>query len=110
MEKVTTDVILGWLKSAIESKKPIAREEWLDIAFKLVLLRIDEARALNEMRQAVAQKRLGIMGAQDKRNVAAADVELQSLTQYREMRDQEDKLYAVDEFIRIAKKSSETNF
>lgn len=110
MEKRTSDSILGKLKEMVESRKPIARELWLEAAFDLVLLRIDEAQLLNKMRQAVAQRKFAILKLQDKRNVAACDAEVEATDEYRYMRDQEDKLYAVDEFIRVAKKSSDTNF
>lgn len=106
MEKRSADTILDALKIMVQSKKPIAKELWLEAAFDLVLLRIDEAKKLNEMRQIVAQKRLEILGAQEKRNVAAADVSVESLSLYREMKDQEEKMYAIDEFVRIAKLSS----
>lgn len=110
MEKVTSDLILGYLKELVESKKPIPKEEWLNCAFKLNLLRIDEAQLCNKMRQAVARKKLEILKNQSKRNVAAAEVEIEASEEYLFLRDQEDKLYSIDEFIRIAKKNSETNW
>lgn len=110
MEPINSDAILNYLKSLVESKKPIPREDWLNAAFRLNLLRIDEAQLLNKMRQEVSKKKFGIMKGQEKRNVAAVDVEVESSDEYRFMRDQEDKLYSIDEFIRIAKKSADVNF
>lgn len=109
-EKVSSDVILGFLKDLVESKKSIPRELWLEAAFKLNLLRIDEAQTYNKMRQNVAQKKLEILRGQDKKNVTAADVEIEATDEYRFMRDQEDKIYSIDEFVRVAKKNADMNF
>ena len=61
MNKVSTDIILNWISDRIENKKPIEREEWLDIAFKLNGLRIEEAKLYNKIKQTVAQKKLEIL-------------------------------------------------
>ena len=108
--KVDSDLILNTLKEYVESKKSISREQWLECAFKLNLLRIDEAQLYNKMRQGVAEKKLEIMKGQDKKNVAAVEVEIEASDVYRFMKDQEDKIYSIDEFIRIAKKNSEVNW
>ena len=110
MEKVSSDLILEHLKSLVESKIPIAREAWLDVAFKLNLLKLDETKLFNKMRQEVAKKKLAILRAQDKKNVSAATLELESTDEYRFMRDQEDKIEAIEEFVRIAKKNADLNF
>ena len=47
------------------------------------------------------------MKTQEKRNVAAADVEIEASEEYRFMRDQEAKLDVVEEFVRIAKKNAD---
>ena len=107
MEKINADLILDTLRGLVESKKLISKEVWLETAFKLNLLRIDEAQLLNKMRQEVARKKLGIYQKQEKRNVAAADLEIEAMDEYRFMRDQEDKIYSLDEFVRIAKKSAD---
>lgn len=109
-EKVNTDTIIGWAKSKVESKEVISREMWLDMAFKLNLLRIDEAQLYNKMRQAVAIKKIDIFKSQEKRNVAAVNLEIETTDEYKFMRDQEDKIYSLDEFIRIAKKNSDVNY
>lgn len=112
MEKdlVSVDLIIDYLKGMVERKIPIAREEWLSIALKLVVLRVDEAKLFNQMSQEVAKKKLGILKAQDKKNVAAADLEIESTDEYRFMKDQEDKLYTLDEFTRVAKKSADVQY
>ena len=109
-EPITADTILDWARKQVESKNMPSRETWLDIAFRLNLLKIDEAQLLNKMRQSVAMKRYSIMKAQDKRNVAAADLEVETTDEYRFMRDQEAKLDAIEEFVRIAKKNAEQSF
>lgn len=111
MEKVTSDIILEYLKGLVESKKPIQKEIWLDAAFKLNLLRIDEAQLLNKMRQSIAQRKLETLKQQgEKKNVAAAKIEVETTDEYRFFQDQEDKIYSIDEFIRIAKKNADINF
>ena len=110
MEKVSSDFILGYLKELVEEKKVIPREVWLDCAFKLNLLRLDEGQLYTKMRQAVARKKLDIFRAQEKRNVAAAELEIEATDEYRFMRDQEEKLQVVEQFVMIAKKCADLNF
>lgn len=106
-EKVTSDAILNWVKSQVESKNVPSREMWIDIAFRLTFLRIDEAKLYNQMQQAVSAKKLEILKSQDKKNVAAADIEVRATDKYRFLKDQEDKIYSIDEFVRIAKRSAD---
>ena len=108
-EKITSDTILTWVKEAVENKKEISRELWLEIAFKLNLLRLDEAILYNKMRQAVAIKKWEILKSQIKRNVAAVNTEIETFDEYRFMKDQEDKIYVIDEFVRVAKKNADIN-
>ena len=110
MNEVTSDIILDYLKKLVASKIPVSRETWLDVAFKLNLLRIDEAQLWNKMRQTVAQKKLELLKSQEKRNVAAVELEVEASDEYRFCKDQEDKLYTIDEFIRISKKSADIVF
>lgn len=109
-DSITSDFIINHLKKMVESKKSFPRDEWLGCAFKLNLLRIDESQLLNRMRQSVAQKKLAIMRSQDKKNVSAASLELEATDEYRFMRDQESKIEAIEEFVRIAKKSVDMDF
>ena len=109
-EPITSDTILDYMKGLVESKTPIARETWLEVAFKLVLLRLDEAKLYNKMRKAVAEKKLEILKNQEKKNVSLADVEIESLSEYQFLKDQEDKLYTIDELVRVSKKSADINF
>ncbi len=109
-EKITADTILKWAQEQVESKNMPSREVWLDIAFRLNLLKIDEAALLNKMRQAVAQTKYDVLKAQDKKNVAAATLEVECSDAYRFMRDQEAKLEVIEEFVRIAKRNADLNF
>lgn len=101
---------MEYLKILVESKKSIPREEWLSCAFKLNLVRIDDSQLYNKMRQAVSQKKLAILKAQEKKNVALAEVEIESSDEYLFLKDQEAKLDAITELIRIAKKNSEESY
>ena len=76
-------------------------------AFTLNLLEIDENVLKNKMRQNVAKTKLEVYKAQEKKNVAAAEMEIETTDAYRELRDQEDKIDSVKEFIMIAKKNSD---
>lgn len=107
MEKVSATLILDTLKVMVESKKMIPKEDWITVAGKLTLLRIDEARLLNQMRQSVARLKLGIIKGQEKKNVALADAEVESSEDYKLMRDQEDLIFSLDEFVRIAKRAAD---
>ncbi|MEK6884138.1 MAG: hypothetical protein AABY22_31200 [Nanoarchaeota archaeon] len=109
-DKISVDTILDWAKKKVESKEHIKRELWIEMAFRLNLLRIDEAQLYNKMRQAVAIKKFEILKSQEKRSVAFANAEVETTDEYTFMRDQEDKIYSIDEFVRIAKKSSDINF
>jgi len=109
-EKRTSQSVLDNLRDLVESKKSIPKEMWLECAFFLNLLGIDDAQALNKMNQAVAQKKLSIYNLQEKRNVAAVELEVESSDEFREMKNQEAKIYAIKELVRIAKKNSDESF
>src|SRR5947209_5300896 len=99
-QKVTTDLILGWLQEQVKSKRMIPREVWLDAAFKLNLLLGDEVHEAEMLRQAVAQKKYEILKTQDKKNVAAAKIEVEASDLYRLMHEQEAKVSRIEEFIK----------
>lgn len=83
------------------------RNVWLTAAFTLNLLEIDENILLRQMQQKVAQRKLEILQGQAKRNVAASELEVEATDEYRFMKDQEDKINSVKEFVMIAKKNSD---
>ena len=108
-EKVTADLILKELAERVENKKAqFDANFWIETAMKLNLLLGDESDLLWTARQKVAQKKLSIFQGQEKRNVAAANLEVEASDEYKEMRIQEDKCSRIEEFIRIAKKMSDT--
>lgn len=104
--KVTTDTILIFLKEAVEAKRMLNPDIWLDAAFKLNLLLGDEHSLMEELRQEVANKKLMTLSLQEKRNVAAAELEVEASDEYRIMRLQEHKVARIEEFIKIAKKNA----
>lgn len=105
-QKVTSDTILTYLKEAVEAKRMLNPEMWLDAAFKLNILLGDEHLVLEELRQDVAKKKLDVMKGQEKRNVSAADLEIEASDEYRMMKLQEHKTDRIEEFIRLAKKNA----
>ena len=107
-EPITAEFILSTLKEMVESKKFISQDEWINVAAKLTLLRIDESRKLNRMNQEVSRKKLDIKQSQDKVNISAIELEIQATDEYRAAKDQEDLLYSLDEFVRVAKRASDT--
>jgi len=107
MEKVTGKAIVSWLQEQVEKKAVIPPKLWLDIAFKLNVLKLPETETLELMRQNVARRKLEVLKTQEKRNVAAADLELEATDESREMKNQEHLIEQIDEFIMIAKKNSE---
>lgn len=109
MQKTTADLIIATLKDYVERKIPVAREAWLESAMKLSILRLDEAQLLNRMKQEIAQKKLNIYKKQEKRNVAACDLEIEASEEYKFAKDQEEKIYTMDEMVRVAKKLSDIN-
>ena len=110
MENITADNILDWVIKQVESKKSVGRERWLEIAFRLNVLALDEAKLLEQMRQSVAKKTLEILKGQEKRNVAAASLETHASYEYRFMKEQEAKCDTINQFIMIAKKNSDSAF
>jgi hypothetical protein len=103
---VTTDTILGFLKDAVQSKRALNPDLWLDAAFKLNLLLADEHIALEDLRLAIAKTKLAILERQEKRNVSAADLEIEASEDYRTYKLQEHKVGRIEEFIKIAKKNA----
>ena len=106
-DKISASFILDTLKTMVESKKLIPKDEWITAAGKLTLLRIDEAKLLNKQRQEVARMKLEILGKQEKKNVSLANAEIEATDVYRFLRDQEDTIYSLDEFVRIAKRAAD---
>ncbi len=103
---VDADTILNWLKGMIESKKPIPHEAWIDAGFKLVILLEDEHLEMENLRAIVAGKKLKIYQSQEKKNVAACDMEIEAEESYRNMRLQEHRVARIEEYIKLCKKNA----
>lgn len=107
-QKINCDSILETLKRRVEAGNVIGKDEWLDEAFRLNALLLDESKKLFELEQKVAQLKFSILQAQTKRNVAAAEMEVALSQTFYDMRLQDAKIDQVKEYIRIAKHQSET--
>lgn len=104
---ITADLILTELRDRVSKKIPISKDDWLDIAFKLNTLLLDENETLYGMKQAVAIRKRDIFNLQEKKNVAAVEIQVECLDEYKESMIQESKINQILEFIRIAKKQSD---
>ena len=58
------------------------------------------------MKRNLAVAKLDILKGQEKKNVGAAEIEVSASKEYENCQNQEDKLYSVDELIRISKHSA----
>jgi len=110
--KRTVSSVLESLKKIVENKSgmPVNKETWLNAAFTLELLRPDETTLLNKMSQEIAIKKLAILKAQEKKNVSLADIEIETLDEYRFMKDQEDLMETLDKFVKISKKNADFSY
>lgn len=108
--EITADTIIDWARDQIKQKKMPSREMWLDMAFRLNLLKIEEAYKLNKARQDLAKQKFSIYQGQQQKNVSAANLEIEALDEFVRMRNQQDKLEGIEEFVRIAKKNSESSY
>ncbi len=110
MDERTADSIIKDLKKIVSQRQPLNRELWLEAAFYLSLLRETEAQKLNKLNQEVSQLKLAAMAKQEKKNVAAIEIEISATDKYVEAKNQEAKIFTMDELIRVAKKNSETQY
>jgi len=107
-DKIDTDVILNSLQECVEKgKAQFDAHFWIGTAMKLNLLLGTEQDILWNAKQEVAKMKLDIFNKQEKRNVAAANLEIETSEVYKKMRIQEDKVGRVEEFVRISKKMSD---
>jgi len=82
--------------------------KYLDTAIALANCLIDEHSELERLRQEVAQKKLGYLEAQEKRNVSEAQIKVEAEDLYREMKEQEHRISRIEEFIRLCKLQGQT--
>jgi hypothetical protein len=98
---INADTILNSIKEAVEAKRQLNPDIWLDAAFKLNVLIGDENDVLLTRQQEVAKKKLEFLTAGD--TVAAAKLKVEATDEYREMHRQKMKVAQIEEFIRISK-------
>ena len=103
MNKITSDTILQWFKSAVEEKQVLNPDLWIDAAHKLVVFLGDEEMKLYELQQQVAEKKLEFYNAMDKPQVAAAEMQVEATDIFKEYKQQKAKINQIEEFVRIAK-------
>lgn len=103
---VTADTILSYFSTAVENRKQLNPDFWLDSALKLNICLIDEEKKLQDLRQSVAEMKLKYLDAMDKRNVSEAELRVEATDEYREMKNQESKVGRIEEFVRLAKLNS----
>lgn len=97
------DEILQNLSNRVAKGENIPSDVWLDYAFRLNALILTVAESLEDKRQKVAKLKLEALKEQVKRNVAAAEMVVETLPEFKEMKMEEAKLDQIKEFIRIAK-------
>lgn len=99
---VTADTILSWLEDAVESKRMLNPQIWLESAMKLNILLGKETNTLEDMRQVVAEKKLEFLEKM-KGNVSAAKAMTEATDGYKAMKKQEAKCKRIEEFVRLSK-------
>lgn len=92
------------MKGFVEARNPIAPTQWLDAGIKLIALMQDDTDLLIDLERSVAVRKLDIMRNQDKRNVAAAELEVQTTDEWVSMRKQTAKVERINQFIMMSKK------
>lgn len=108
MIEVTADSILEFFSTAVENRKQLNPEFWLNAAMRLNICLIDEEKKLQDLRQKVAEMKLKYLDAMDKRNVSEAELRVEVTDEYREMKNQQSKCDRIEEFILLAKKNAST--
>jgi hypothetical protein len=106
--KLTADDILGTLHEMAESRIPLERERWLNMAETLESFRYDEAKRLNLMEQGLAKKKIEIYNSQEKKSIALTELMVEATDEHRICEDQKAILHSIDQYVQIAKKSSDT--
>lgn len=107
MELITADKILGVLKDHIEAGKKIPQDKWLDAAFALNVLLLDEVEKLENLRLELAKYKVGILELQEKKNVSWAEMTASATDLHKQSKIQEAKVEQIKEMIRIAKKNAD---
>lgn len=102
-DKITSDTILSWFKTAVENKQQLDPDLWLNAAHKLAVLLGDEEMKLYELQQKTAELKLKFYNEMAKPLVSAAEMNTEASSEYKEYQQQRAKISQIEEFIRIAK-------
>ena len=98
---MTTDDILYLLKSWVETGAVVSPSQWIDEAFKLVVLMGDERNKLLELQHKVAKMKVAEVSKGQ--TAATTKIIVEASEEYHDMLRQKGKLDQVIELIRIAK-------
>lgn len=99
--KVTTDIILNWLKKNVESKIPIDPHQWIEVCQKLNILIGDENSKLYDLQQGVSKLKIERIEKGD--TVSKAQIYVEATDEYKEMKKQHARVEQIQEAIRISK-------
>lgn len=98
---VSTDLILEWLKKAVQERRPIDPHTWVEASLKMNVLISDEHAKLYDLQQEVAKLKMLRIESGD--SVARAKVYVETTEEYKNMKKQEAKIEQIQENIRISK-------
>ncbi len=98
---MNTDDILYLLKSWVETGAVVSPSQWIDEAFKLVVLMGDERNKLLELQQKVAKMKVEEINKGQ--TAANTRIIVEASEEYKDMLRQKGKVDQVIELIRIAK-------
>ena len=110
MEKVTARGIIEYLQKAVEEKKQLGKDVWLDAALKLTVLSLDESDILIDMEKILGQKKVEMWEVQTgKKNIAEINMKIEATDIYAQVKKQKIFLGVIEEMIRVAKLSARLN-
>lgn len=95
------------LVDKVSRQEYVKSQEYINAAFELNIRLVPLEIEFRKRSQDLSLKKLDIFRAQEKRNVAAAELEIQSTNEYREVRELEDLIEHIKRSIQIAKKASD---
>lgn len=100
-EKVTPEIIIGWLKEQIEERNPIAPERFMDAAQKLIVFWGDLADEASGLETVLAQHKVEFLN--EGKSVAEAKARVEAMPEMGEYKRIKARMNQITEFVRIAK-------
>lgn len=88
---VTADLILNWLKNAVQEKRPLSPHVWVDACLKLSMFVGDETAKMLELQQSVAKTKFNCIESGGTH--AKCKVYVETTDKYKELKNQEAKDY-----------------